>query len=33
MNLIELAQQTAISCKEKRDKRASCPVERFDAAD
>jgi hypothetical protein len=31
--LIELAQQTAMSCKEKRDKRALCPDERFDAAD
>ncbi|MCK7615782.1 hypothetical protein [Roseibium sediminicola] len=30
--MIEMAQQTATSCKEKREKRASCPVERFGAA-
>ena len=31
--MIEMAQQTAKRCTEKREKRAGCPVERFDTAD
>ncbi|WP_420336604.1 hypothetical protein [Roseibium sp.] len=33
INQPTMAQQTAMRCQKKREKRASCPFERFDAAD